>query len=51
MQLIAMAGGLREYANSKKIVIMRTENGKQISLHVQLQGRRRRQEPEAEHRA
>ena len=32
MQLIAMAGGLREYANSKKIVIMRTENGKQISL-------------------
>lgn len=32
MQLIAMAGGLREYADSKKIVIMRTENGKQISL-------------------
>ena len=32
MQLLAMAGGLREYANSKKIVIMRTENGKQISL-------------------
>ena len=32
MQLIAMAGGLREYANSKGIVIMRTENGKQISL-------------------
>lgn len=32
MQLIAMAGGLREYANSKKIVIMRTENGRQISL-------------------
>jgi polysaccharide export outer membrane protein len=27
MQLIAMAGGLREYANGKKIVIMRTENG------------------------
>lgn len=27
MQLIAVAGGLREYANSKKIVIMRTENG------------------------
>ena len=28
MQLISLAGGLREYANSKKIVIMRTENGK-----------------------
>jgi polysaccharide export outer membrane protein len=32
MQLIALAGGLREYANSKKIVIMRTENGRQLSL-------------------
>jgi polysaccharide export outer membrane protein len=32
MQLIAMAGGLREYANGKKIVIMRTENGKPRSL-------------------
>jgi polysaccharide export outer membrane protein len=32
MQLIAMAGGLREYANAKKIVIMRTENGKPTSL-------------------
>lgn len=32
MQLIAMAGGLREYANSKKIIIMRTENGRPISL-------------------
>jgi polysaccharide export outer membrane protein len=32
MQLIAMAGGLREYANGKKIVIMRTEKGRQISL-------------------
>ncbi len=32
LQLISIAGGLREYANSKKIVIMRTENGKQISL-------------------
>ena len=32
MQLIAMAGGLKEYANSKGIIIMRTENGKQISL-------------------
>lgn len=32
LQLISMAGGLREYANSKKIIIMRTENGRQISL-------------------
>lgn len=32
MQLIAMAGGLREYANSKKIIIMRTENGRPISI-------------------
>jgi polysaccharide export outer membrane protein len=32
MQLIAMAGGLREYADAKKIMIMRSENGKQISL-------------------
>ena len=32
MQLIAMAGGLREYANSKKIVIMRSENGQQRRL-------------------
>ena len=32
LQLISLAGGLREYANSKKIVIMRTVNGKPISL-------------------
>lgn len=32
MQLIAMAGGLREYANSRKIVIMRTEKGRPTSL-------------------
>lgn len=32
VQLIAMAGGLREYANGKKIVIMRTEGGRQVSL-------------------
>jgi polysaccharide export outer membrane protein len=32
MQLIALAGGLRDYANSKKIVIMRSENGRQTSL-------------------
>ena len=32
MQLISLAGGLKEYANAKKIIIMRTENGRQISL-------------------
>ena len=32
LQLISLAGGLREYADAKKIVIMRTENGRQISL-------------------
>jgi polysaccharide export outer membrane protein len=28
LQLISMAGGLREYADAKKIVIVRTENGR-----------------------
>ena len=28
LQLLAMAGGLKEYAHSKDIVIMRTENGR-----------------------
>lgn len=32
MQLISLAGGLQEYANGKKIMIMRSEGGKQISL-------------------
>jgi polysaccharide export outer membrane protein len=32
VQLIAMAGGVHEYADDKNIAIMRTENGKQISL-------------------
>ena len=32
MQLISLAGGLREYANSKNITIMRSEGGKQVSL-------------------
>lgn len=31
MQLIALAGGLQEYADSKSIVVMRTENGRQIA--------------------
>lgn len=32
LQLIALSGGLREFADSKKIVITRTENGKSVSL-------------------
>jgi polysaccharide biosynthesis/export protein len=32
MQLISIAGGLREYANSKNIMIMRKEGDKQTSL-------------------
>jgi len=32
LQLISLAGGLREYADAKKIVIMRSENGRQIGL-------------------
>lgn len=32
LQLIAMAGGLLEYADSKNIVITRTENGRPVAL-------------------
>jgi polysaccharide export outer membrane protein len=32
LQLIAMAGGLREYANGKNIILMRTENNNPVSL-------------------
>jgi polysaccharide export outer membrane protein len=31
IQLIAKAGGLRDYANGKKIVIVRTENGRAVT--------------------
>ena len=31
MQLIAMAGGLHEFADREKILIMRTEDGKQVA--------------------
>lgn len=33
LQLISMSGGLTEYAHSKKITIMRTENGRQVAYH------------------
>ena len=32
LQLIAMAGGIAEYAHGKKIVVMRTESGRQVSF-------------------
>ena len=32
LQLISIAGGLHEYADSRKIIILRTENGRPISL-------------------
>jgi polysaccharide biosynthesis/export protein len=32
LQLISMAGGLREYADSKKILVVRTDNGKQVTF-------------------
>lgn len=32
LQLIALAGGLQEYAHAKSIVILRTENGRQQTL-------------------
>jgi polysaccharide export outer membrane protein len=32
LQLIAMAGGVLEYADSKNITVMRTENGKPVSF-------------------
>ena len=32
MQLISVAGGLRDYANSKNITIMRNEGNRQVSL-------------------
>lgn len=31
LQLLSMAGGVAEFAHSKNIVVMRTENGKQVS--------------------
>ncbi len=50
MQLIAMAGGLQEYADSKKILIMRTEGGEQVAKPFNYQDVLNRKEPEAEHR-
>ena len=51
LQLIAMAGGVNEFADAEHIVILRTENGKATSIDVQLQGRLKRKKLAAEHRA
>ena len=34
MQLISLAGGLAEFADSKNIVVIRTENGRQVAHKV-----------------
>jgi polysaccharide export outer membrane protein len=34
LQLIAMAGGLKEFADGKNIVVMRAENGRQVAYQV-----------------
>jgi polysaccharide export outer membrane protein len=33
LQLISMAGGLHEFADAKKVLIVRNENGKQVSFN------------------
>jgi polysaccharide biosynthesis/export protein len=33
LQLIAIAGGLQEFANAKKIVVLRRENGRQVGYN------------------
>ena len=43
VQLIAMAGGLKEYANQKSIVVMRAMNGQQVSYGVDYHSILRRQ--------
>jgi len=34
LQLIAMAGGLKEFADGKNILVMRSENGRQVAYQV-----------------
>jgi polysaccharide export outer membrane protein len=36
LQMLSMAGGVSEYADEKKIIIMRTENGRQQALKFNL---------------
>jgi polysaccharide biosynthesis/export protein len=46
LQLIAMAGGLKDYADKKNIVVMRTTNGQQVSLLVDYSSLLKRQKLE-----
>jgi polysaccharide export outer membrane protein len=32
MQLIAMSGGVHEFADSKNIIVMRVDNGRQVAI-------------------
>ena len=43
LQLIAMAGGLKEFADQKNIVVMRGSNGRQVSFGVDYRSILRRQ--------
>lgn len=46
LQLIAMAGGLKDYADKKNIVVLRTTNGQQVSLLVDYSSLLKRQKLE-----
>ena len=49
LQMLATAGGLLEYAKAKDIRVMRTENGKTVSLKFNYKDVSPGQEPAAEH--
>ncbi len=51
LQMLAIAGGVLEYAKAKNIRVMRTENGKQVSFKFNYKDVSDGKEPEAEHRA
>ena len=51
LQLISLAGGVAEFADSKNIMVLRTENGRQVAHQVQLQGSHGGKEARTEHRA
>ena len=51
LQLISTAGGVAEYADKEKIVVLRTEAGKSVALPFNYKEVIDRQEAPAEHRA
>ena len=51
LQLIAMAGGLLEYADAKNIVVMRKENGRDRRFKFNYKDVVKRKNARAEHRA